>query len=177
MANRKAYVDSCSLIDLVKFHLEMPASSGDRRQDAWFMDRIIQAAKQKRIDLFTSTLTIAECTHVNDPIKDKEAQPFFIGLLASGKSGFALVQTTVTIAQNARNLRWVHGVSLKGADAIHVASALAMGCDELITNDNKLLDQHAATLAKLNLRVCRPGNTGLLPAEFLQDTLPLDHDH
>lgn len=171
MSKPKVYVDSCPVIDLVKFRLEMSASD-DRQREAWFMDRMIQAAQRKMVELFTSTLTIAECTHVNDPKKDKEAQPFFLGLLASGKSGFAMVQPTVSIANNARNLRWIHDVSLKGADAIHVASAIAMGCDEFITNDNQFLVQNAATLAKLNLRVCRPSETRVLPPEFLQDTLP-----
>ncbi len=137
------------------------------------MDRLIQAAKRQAIELFTSTLTIAECTHVNDPQKDKEAQRFFLGLLASGKSGFALVQPTVAIAQEARNLRWIHGLALKGADAIHVASALTMKCDELITTDAKGLLKRADALTSLNLRVCRPSGTKLLPSEFRQENLAL----
>ncbi len=132
----KIYIDSCPIIDLVKYRLQMD-SSDDREVDAWFMDRLIQAAKKGMIELFTSTLTIAECTHVKDAKRNEEAKPFFLGLLASGKSGFLLVQPTVSIAERARNLRWVHDLNLSGADAIHVASALAMGCDEFITTDSK----------------------------------------
>ena len=168
----RIYVDACPIIDLVKHRVKMPLTD-DRVQDAWFLDRIIAAAKQGKIELFTSTLTLAECTHVNDQAKDKEAQPFFLGLLASGKSGFALVQTTVGIAASARNLRWLHSFALKGADAIHVASALAMRCDELVTTDSKGLLKRADGLAKLDLRVCRPAETQLLPAEFRQDNLKL----
>jgi predicted nucleic acid-binding protein len=168
----KVYIDACPLIDLVKHRLQMH-STDDRQMDAWFTDRLIQAAKLRKIDLFTSTLTIAECTHVQDEKKDKETQPFFLGLLASGKSGFALVQPTVTIAEQARNLRWLHGLALKGADAIHVASALAMKCDGFITTDEKGFLKRAEGLAKLNLRVCRPSDTKLLPPEFLQENLPL----
>jgi hypothetical protein len=148
-------------------------SGDDRGQDAWFTDRLIQAAKQHKVELFTSTLTIAECTHVRDEKKNKEAQPFFLGLLASGKSGFALVQPTVSIAEQARNLRWIHGLPLRGADAIHVSSALAMKCDEFITTDGKGLLKRVEALAKLNLRACRPADTRLLPPEFLQDNLGL----
>jgi predicted nucleic acid-binding protein len=83
------------------------------------------------------------------------------------------VQSTVTIAENARNLRWIHGLALKGADAIHVASAIAMKCDEFITTDEKGLLKRAEALAKLNMRVCRPSDTRLLPPEFLQENLPL----
>ena len=168
----RIYVDACPIIDLVKHRLKME-SAEDRQKDAWFMDRLIHAARMRKVELFTSTLTIAECTHVKDQKKDKEAQPFFLGLLASGKSGFALVQPTVPIAEQARNLRWIHGLALKGADAIHVASALAMKCDEFVTTDSKGLLQRSEALAKLNLCVCRPSDTKLLPPEFLQENLPL----
>jgi hypothetical protein len=123
----------------------------------------------QKVDLYTSTLSIAECTHVNDENKDRDAQPFFLGVLASGKSGFALVQPTVTIAEQARNLRWIHDLALKGADAIHLASALAMKCHEFITTDGKGFLRRAEAIAKLNLRVCRPSKTTLLPSEFLQE--------
>lgn len=151
----RIYVDACPLIDLVKSRAQMPLTD-DRSKDVWFLDRLIAAAKQGKIELFTSTLTIAECTHVGDPQKDKQAQPFFLGLLASGKSGFALVQTTVGIAMEARNLRWLHDLALKGADAVHVASARAMKCDEFVTTDSKGLLKRADALGNLNLRVCRP---------------------
>jgi hypothetical protein len=166
----RIYIDACPIIDLVRHRLQMH-STDDRQKDAWFMDRLIQAAKQGKIELFTSTLTIAECTHVHDQKKDKDAQPFFMGVLASGKSGFALVQPTVTIAENARNLRWLHGLALKGADAIHVASALAMKCDEFVTTDGKGLLKRAEGFAKLNLRVSRPSETRLLPPDFMQENL------
>ncbi len=172
MAKPRIYIEACPLIDLVKHRLHMEAAD-DRQQDAWFTDRLIQAGKMGKVELFTSTLTIAECTHVRDEAKNKEAQPFFLGLLASGKSGFALVQPTVTIAEQARNLRWIHGLALKGADAVHVASALAMKCEEIITTAGKGLLKKAEALEKLNLRVCRPAETRLLPAEFRQDQLPL----
>ena len=176
MIKPRIYIDACPIIDLVKYRLQMSAAD-DRQKDTWFTDRIIQAAKRQMIELFTSTLTIAECTHVNDPKKNKDAQAFFLGVLASGKSGFALVQSTVTIAEQARNLRWIHEVTLKGADAIHVASALAMKCDEFITTDGKGLLKQAETLAKLNLCVCCPCDTKLLPSEFLQENLSFGNDH
>jgi hypothetical protein len=74
-------------------------------------------------------------------------------------SGDALVQPTVSLAQAARNRRWIHGLALKGADAIHVASALERKCDEFITRDGKGLPKRAESLAGLNLRICRPSAT------------------
>lgn len=172
MSKPRIYMDACPVIDLVKHRVSLPLTD-ERKKDAWFTDRLIQAAKAQKIELFTSTLTIAECTHVSNAEKDKQAQPFFLGVLASGRSGFALVQTTVTIAEKARDLRWVHGLGLRGADAIHVASALALKCDEFITTDTKGLLKRAPELEKLNVRVCRPAETQLLPEEFRQESLPL----
>ena len=51
------------------------------------------------MEVFTSAHTIAECTHVNDPAKLEAAKPFFMGLLASGKSGIRLIQTTISVVE------------------------------------------------------------------------------
>jgi hypothetical protein len=48
-----------------------------------------------------------------------------------------------------------------------------MKCDEFITTDEKGLLKRAEAVAKLNMRVCRPSDTRLLPPEFLQENLPL----
>ena len=105
-------------------------------------------------------LTVALAAEIEEP-------------LAGSHRSYGEVQPTVAIAEQARNSRWIHGLALKGADAIHVASALAMKCDELIATDGNGLLNRAEALAKLNLRVCRPSDTKLLPPEFLQENLPL----
>jgi hypothetical protein len=51
----RIYIDACPIIDLVKHRLQMQ-SEDDRQRDAWFTDRLIQAAKQQKVELFTSTL-------------------------------------------------------------------------------------------------------------------------
>ncbi|MBI4569096.1 MAG: hypothetical protein HY719_11940 [Planctomycetes bacterium] len=89
----RVYVDSAPIIDLVKDRVDA-RTPREQAKNAKYMDLLIRAAWEKEIDLFTSTLAIAECTHVRDPAKEGDAKPFFMGLLASGKGGFALVQTT-----------------------------------------------------------------------------------
>ena len=165
----KIYVDSGPLIDLVKQKVGASPRK-EREKDVLYLDRLIQAAQEDEIQMFTSVITIAECTHLEDQKKLEAAKPFFLGLLASGKAGFRLVQPTLVIAERARDLRWLHKASLSGVDSLHVASALQMGCDEILTGDGKIL-KHAKILAGLKLRVCRPSETSLLPPKFLQGKL------
>jgi len=167
----RIYIDAAPFIDLVKVKVGAGITS-DISRDAWAVENLLAAAREGLILVFTSTLTIAECTHVGDPVKLNAAKPFFYGLLASGKSGVRLVQTTFSIVERARDLRWLNQVGLKGADAVHVASALHMQCDELLTGDGRI-HREASLLAPMNLRVTRPGDTRLLPAKFQQPTLPL----
>jgi hypothetical protein len=92
----RIYVDAAPFIDLVKVRVGVGIPDGQQK-DAWVLDRVLQAARDGVLDVFTSTLSIAECTHVSDPGKFEEAKPFFLGLLASGKSGVRLVQTTLSV--------------------------------------------------------------------------------
>src|SRR5213593_3953082 len=168
----KVYVESDPLIDLVKIKVGVPPKSGGEK-DVWFVERILEAARAGELEVFTSTLSIAECTHVSDPAKLDRAKPFFVGLLASGKSGIQLIQTTLSVVERARNLRWFNAVNLSGADSIHVASALHLRCDELLTGDGKILGL-ASTIEPMGLRVCHPSETGSLPEKYFQDRLGLE---
>ncbi len=167
----RIYIESAPLIDLVKSRVGVSGQE-DRARVVFFVEQALEAAKAGDVEVFSSALTIAECTHVNDPAKLEAAKPFFMGLLASGKSGIRLIQTTISVVERARDLRWFSGVALGGADAIHVASALHLRCDELWTGDGKMLAR-SATLRPLGLRVCQPQATSCLPAKYLQSQLPM----
>ena len=84
-----------------------------------------------------------------------------------------LVQVTPFIAVDARDLRWVRGISLKGADSVHVASALAVKCEEFLTSNGRLnrLNLVSTTLAKLDLYVRAGRDTQCLPDKYRQLTL------
>ncbi|MBK8122739.1 MAG: PIN domain-containing protein [Dokdonella sp.] len=171
MANDKPkiYVESNAIIDLVK-HKVGAGIDKERESDAWHLQGMIEAAKAGKVQLLTSSLSIAECTHVRDKDKLEQAKPFFMGLLASGRGGFTLIQPTLTIMEKARDLRWIHGVALSGVDAVHIASALHLQCTECWSRDRKLI-QSAGTLDTLGLRVCAPSETRLLPPEYRQGKL------
>lgn len=167
----RIYLDSAPLIDLVKIRVGVKPT-GSVETDVWTLNRLLAAGRAGEVALFTSTLTVAECTHVSDPAKLEAAKPFFLGLLASGKGGIAFIQPTFTIAERARNLRWVHDLSFKGADALHVASAIHLGCREIITGDGKII-KASQLLQAMGVRTCRAGDTALLPSKYRQDDLNL----
>ncbi|MBI3774533.1 MAG: PIN domain-containing protein [Gammaproteobacteria bacterium] len=168
-AKPRIYLDAAPIIDLVKVKVGVGLDS-EREKSAWHVQQMIRAAQAEHINLYTSGLSIAECTHVEDQNKLDQAKPFFMGLLASGKGGIVLVQPTLNILERARDLRWIHGVSLKGVDAIHVASALYFKCDELITLDGRIA-KNGPILERFGIRVCHGLHTQSLPSQYRQAQL------
>jgi hypothetical protein len=67
-------------------------------------------------------------------------------------------------------LDWLHSIYLRAADAIHTATAIQTGCQEIFTGDGQI-NKHAEKLKALGLRVVRPSETSLLPAEYRQGSL------
>ena len=131
---------------------------------------MLDASRDGKVDVFTSALSIAECTHVEDQNKLNQAKPFFMGLLASGRGGFKLVQPTLALMERARALRWIHSISLRGSDAIHAATALHFGCSELWSCDGKIA-KSAPTFGSMGLRICAPRDTEQLPDDYRQGSL------
>lgn len=167
----KIYLDAAPIIDLVKFKVGVGINP-ERERDAWHLQQLLKAARADEIEIYTSTLTVAECTHVEDPAKLELAKPLFLQLLTSGRGGVKLVQPILSIVEDARNLRWSHGIYLKGMDSIHAATALKFRCDEFLHRDGKISGAGAAFQA-LGMRVCTPSDTQLLPNEYRQESLPI----
>ena len=79
-----------------------------------------------------------------------------------------LVQMTPFMATDARDLRWTHGIKLGGADAVHVASALAMKCEEFLSCDAKLtrIEAQGDKIQRLGLISRRGAATLCLPEKY-----------
>jgi predicted nucleic acid-binding protein len=171
---RKIYIDACCFIDMVKTKIGKSLVH-DREHDVWHLKRLLEAQRDREIEVYTSTLTIAECSHGGDKDISATVKSEFNRLLMSGQY-VKLVQVTPFIAADARDLRWVHGIALRGADSIHVASALAMKCEELLSSDGRLerLSRVGSTLAKLGLHVRNGRETQCLPDRYRQ--LQLDDE-
>lgn len=172
----RIFFDSAVFIDLAKHKAELVVDDAAKR-NVWFTQKILAASRDKELNVITSIITVAECTHLkeaNRPIPSPEVRSFFDSLLCSGKAGVMLTQATYSIVEKARDLRWIHGITLKGMDSIQAASAIERDCVELLTTDNKFFT-NAAKLQELGLRVCQPCETKLLPEKYRQFSI-LDED-
>jgi predicted nucleic acid-binding protein len=166
---RGVYLDSCCFIDMVKEavgqHLE-----NERATDVWFLKQLTQACRDGELDAFTSVLTIAECTSAGDDVS-AEVKGRFNDLLMSGQY-VKLIQPTPFIASDARDLRWKQNIIVKGADGLHIASALELKCEEFLTTDGNMKKTAAKPILEtLGMRMIRPSETNCLPAKYRQTQL------
>jgi predicted nucleic acid-binding protein len=128
----------------------------------------LEANKDGEIDVLTSVLTIAECTHAEGNSEPK-IRELFTRLLMSGQY-VQLIQPTPFIAADARDLRWKHGLTLRGADGLHVASALELKATEFLTTDDKIL-KCATAVAHLGTKISTPAKTACLPLKYRQEEI------
>lgn len=160
-------MDSTCFIDMAKNAVGNLPKRLDN--DVWFCKKLLEAHRDGEVQIFTAILTIAECQHA-DGICDDKVQRLFKSMLTSGQFVF-LVQDTVIIADRARNLRWTHNLAFKGADSLHIASALEMGCSEFMTTDGPVLSR-SKEVVKLGISIIHPHETSRLPDEYRQGIVP-----
>ena len=165
---KRIYFDNTIFVDIVKTDLGKVVDS-DRAVDVWTAKRLMEAHRDKEIQVLTSALTIAECTHGGDGDVSDRAQFLISKLLTSGDY-VHLVQMTPFLAMAARDLRWKHGINLKGADGIHAASALGENCTEFVTDDGRFdrLHIHNEAFQSLGLRIVRARDASILPSKYRQ---------
>ncbi len=166
---RRVYVDSCCFIDLVKIDIGK-ALAANKEHSVWFLKRLLEAHRDGEVFICTSVLTIAECQHAGEVDISENVKSIFNRFLMSGQY-LRLAQITPFTAQDARDLRWVHGISgLRGPDSIHIASALEMKCEEFLSDDGRLVraGKESGPLSRLGLYVKEPKDTACLPAKYRQ---------
>ena len=137
-----------------------------RDDDVEYCKLLLEAAKNEDIEIYTSMLTVAECTHAGQDVSD-DVKNLFRGILTSGQY-VVLVQPDIFVAEKARDLRWNHDIRLSGVDGIHVASALDMGCSEFLTNDRLIKKDDKAKIEALGLKIILPKDTKELPEKYRQ---------
>jgi len=176
MASRpKIYLDSCCYIDVAKGEDRVKAESPGREAHLWWTETLISAAVAGEIEIVASTLIIAECLHAGDgsniPDSTKDT---FKRLLTSGQ--VTLVSPDVFVVELARDLLWVDGINCGGGtDAVHVATALDLKCEEFITHNTGKGPAKPITIPKLaakGLRVIAPAQTSVLPDSYTRPLLP-----
>jgi predicted nucleic acid-binding protein len=164
IAHPRIYSDANPIIELAK--LAKNTHNPARVPDLRMMERLLKAANNEDISLFTWSISIAECVAAGVDY-GQDVQEFFLGVLTSGRM-FKLIQDSIFVAEQARDLRWVHNVELSGMDAIHVASAIEGKCTELMTWDKGIKDNASQYLATLGIQVITPAQTQFLPNLYMQ---------
>ncbi|MGI8960360.1 MAG: type II toxin-antitoxin system VapC family toxin [Bryobacteraceae bacterium] len=171
MSNCRIYIDACCFIEMACHSIG--THKKEREDDIPFLKQILQAFYNQELEVYTSILSVAECqcaytteTRDNRIITD-DIKKLFKDMLMSGQF-VVLVQDSVLVAEKARNLYWVHQLAFSGADAVHIASALEMRCDEYLTFDEKA-HKKASELEQLGITVLRPKDTKCVPKKLIEE--------
>jgi predicted nucleic acid-binding protein len=123
----RPYLDTSVYLAYVKGSPPEPAGRAE------LATQILEDAQAGRYQLFASTFIKVEV------IRDK-GQPAPLGTSQTGKiddlfkrSYFVWVDLDLLVAEKARDLARMHG--FRPADAVHLATAIRAGCDELLVWD------------------------------------------
>lgn len=177
---QRIYVDSACFVDLVKHRRGSRLASTEveqrlREDDCWFLRRLCDASRDGAVQIVTSMLAVAECLHVEEvPGPSEETKALFRDFLTSGLV-VELVDPDIFIAEKARSLWWDHDIHIKGADAIHVATAMMEECEEFLTLDHRIHNEQSKfaraipAIARAGLKVVRPCKTTILPEQYRTD--------
>ena len=116
------------------------------------VESILEDARQSRVELLTSVLSIAEVAYVQtDSSADfSPAGDAAIDELWKPASPITLVDISETVAREARGVirqaKQTSAGRVRSADAIHLASAQLHGCDRFFTYEHDNMRQRWATL-------------------------------
>jgi predicted nucleic acid-binding protein len=169
----RLYLDSCTFIDLVKEKVGLLPTGADRHDDVWFAKQLMKAHAADDVDLYTSYLAVAECVAIEAGAQTvpQNVQDEFRRLLTSGQHVTLWAPTPMT-GRIAQDLRWKHGLVLRGADMLHVASALEAKCVEFITTDEELqkpkMTAAIGKLQSIGLSPIPARKTRYLPDDYKQ---------
>jgi predicted nucleic acid-binding protein len=168
MAIPKGYIDSCCIIEAVKGRRGLPLDHPANEVD--MIERILRAANDGKISLYTSMITVAEVIHLGVKPPPPDLKPYIERLILSGRNGIVAVAPSPQIVILARDLATDDGLWERVADRIHVATAIHMDATEFFSVDGRL----AKRIGKSHVRTCRiisPSATVMLPDEYRSDDL------
>lgn len=164
----RIYLDACYYIDVVRGrHSKL---DDDRVLHIPFVEKLLVSAMDGEIEIWASTNMLTECLTIDkdDPDVPEKVQNEFKRLLEGGRP-VKMQAPDIFIVETARSLRWKYGVKCGGgADTVHIATALELGCQEFITTNKRsgpLNTKCAAKLGELGLRVINATQTAFVPPE------------
>ena len=181
MTSGPFYFDACCFIDMAAHGMGI-ATKAEREPHVFFCRKTLEASRASEAEVFTSTLTLMECSFVRDNSKppgqeiilNDKVKSLFNAMIMSTKAGVMPVQPTPKILRAARELRWTHGITLSTMDALHVATAMEMKCSHFITTDRNFKVENLKKIEAMGLAVCSAESVShLLPHKYGQLPFPL----
>lgn len=172
----RVYLDACCYIDLVQQQNGHPIEEG-RDNHIWYCRKFLDAARAKDIEVYGSTILVAECTAIRDEKRQRiltdQVKSSFRALLLAGNPVIP-VQPTPKILERARDLAWVDGLNISSVDAIHIATALELKCNAFITSDGPMCSKVAPHKSKLSIGIGAADSfKAWLPDKYKQEPLSL----
>lgn len=163
MANNRVYMDACCIIEAAKGRLGKPLTHGAEEAD--YAQRVIRAGREGLLDVYTSTLSVAECLHVGEKPPPDDVKELFESLLLSGRDGITPVEPTPFVVERARDLAWDRHIWGRSVDLVHLASAIEIGAEELLTVDGRLAEKIGVQEID-GCRIIPARMTNLLPMKY-----------
>lgn len=168
MATPKIYIDACCIIEALKGRKGIPLQHPAKEVD--MVERIMRAANDDEISLYTSMITVAEVLHLGTKPPPADLKPFVERLILSGRNGITAIAPSPPIVLLARDLATDDGLWERVADRIHVATALHVGAREFLSIDGRL----AKRIGQSQVRKCRiisPSAITTLPSKYMANDL------
>lgn len=169
MPTTRVYLDSCCLIEMIKGERGLPL---DHPEDEDMTKRLVRASRDGKIECWTSMIAVAEVLHVDKAtLPDQATKDRIERLLLSGRDGIFTHGISPPLVIRARDLYWTDGLLDRAADRIHIATALDLKCDEILSVDGRLGKRfEKSAIQGTPLRAAR--DTRSLPDEYRQDGFP-----
>jgi predicted nucleic acid-binding protein len=165
MPKPRIYFDANPLIDAIKFTI-----TGDiepqRRRNVEFTRALMEASRDGAIEIISSSMLLVECRRAHSETPADEATKELIKRVLTSDEVIKISYVTFGITEKARDLDWEHGISLRAADAIHLATAIEHNCKELISKDGGLMKKAAEIHKRFGIRVIASSDTTVLPPEY-----------
>ena len=168
MGKPRLYLDSGLFIVLVKSYGQHQLNEKEEK-DAWFTDKLLQAARHQKLELVTSWITRSECRHAGKALTKVKAREFYNNLFYSKNSGILMTSVTVQTAKIVECLYYDCKIDLTPMDLLHLASAIELGCEEFLTTDEAIINR--LQNVNLEIRACHAYETQFLPPEYQTDEL------
>src|SRR5579884_476845 len=172
MAKPKIYIDACCIIEAIKGRKGIPLQHPAEEVD--MVERIMRAANDDEVSLYTSMITVAEVLHVGTKPPPSDLKSYIERLILSGRNGITAIAPSPPIVLLARDLATDEGLWERVADRIHIATALHNGAREFLSIDGRL----AKRIGHSQVRKCRiiwPSATTMLPDKYKADDLFQNH--